>query len=285
MTSSNDKTRFLRALRPFSLVVAVTTCGLGASVAVVEAGGDPALALWVVAAGVLLQAGVNLVNDFTDRNRPGFSPEQRGRIHRNARLGWIAVALAAGFGAWMIVLRGWPMLVLCVLGLLGAWGYTGAPVNYKERGLGVPLVFLLMGVMLVGGAYYAVTGHYGAAVFWLSVPVSLFSSLLLLSNELRDYEADAAASIRTLTVRLGFDAAVRLYQSIVILLASSTLVLGLAGLVRYEFVPLLSLLVLLGPMRRLRAPPPERWRLTPETGRGYAAYGAALLVTVWLGAP
>jgi 1,4-dihydroxy-2-naphthoate octaprenyltransferase len=233
---------------------------------------------------VLLQAGVNLINDHGDRHRPGFSASQRAAIRRNAALGWAAIAVAALFGCWMILLRGWPMLALCAVGLVGAWGYTGAPLNYKERGLGVPMVFLLMGVLLVGGAYYAASGSYDSAILWLSVPVSLFSSLLLLSNELRDYESDRAAGIRTLSVRLGYEPAVRLYQSIIALLLVSTLGLGLGGLIANEVIPLLSLAVLLGPLRLLRAPPAERRHLAPRTGRGFLAYGLALLASVWMGA-
>lgn len=262
-------------------MVALSTCGLGALLALADGAGNPGLALAVVAAGVLLQAGVNLVNDHADRHSPAFDQRQRAAIRRNARLGAGAFALAGLFGLWMVWLRGWPMLALELVGMVGALGYTGHPVNYKERGLGVPLVFLFMGVLLVGGAYYAVAGAYRPSIFWLSLPFSLFASLLLLSNELRDYEADLAEGLRTLTVRLGYAHATRLYQAIIVLLALVTLALGAAGLLAHAVIPLVSLLFLLRPLRLLQRAPAERTELTPATGQGFFAYGLCLLLAVW----
>jgi len=278
-----DKTRFFRALRPFSLVVAVATCGLGVMLALRDGAGNPGLALLVIAAGVLLQAGVNLVNDHADRHSPLFDSEQRVAIHRNARLGVLAFMLTGVFGVYLVWLRGWPMLVLEFVGMVGALGYTGHPVNYKERGLGVPLVFLFMGVLLVGGAYYAVSGSYHAGVFWLSLPFSLFASLLLLSNELRDYEADFEQGLRTLTVRLGYARARRLFQGLIALLVLVTLGLGAIGLLVPAVIPLASLLLLRRPLRLLNEPPTVRAGLPPATGQGFFAYGMCLLLTVWWG--
>lgn len=281
MDSGVDKTRFWRALRPFSLVVALCTCGLGALLALRDGAGSVALAVAVLVAGVLLQVGVNLVNDHADRESPDFDARQRAAIARNTRLGALAFLLAALFGIYMVWLRGWPMFALELTGLLGALGYTGHPVNYKERGLGVPLVFLFMGVLLVGGAYYAVSGHYGLHVLWLSLPFSLFASLLLLSNELRDYEADLAAGLRTLSVRLGYRRAARLYQGLIALLAAVTLGLGTAGLLAFAVLPLASLALLLVPLRLLHSAPAQRRALAPATGRGFFVYGLGLLISVW----
>lgn len=281
VSRATDRTRFFRALRPFSLVVAVATCGLGVMLALRDGAGNVGLALAVVAAGVLLQAAVNLVNDHADLHSPLFDARQRAAIRRNARLGTAALVLAGLFGLYLVWLRGWPMLALELVGMAGALGYTGHPVNYKERGLGVPLVFLLMGVLLVGGAYYAVAGSYRPGVFWLSLPFSLFASLLLLSNELRDYEADVAEGLRTLTVRVGYMRAVRLYQGLIILLALVTVALGAAGLLAHAAIPLLSLLLLRRPLQLLDRSPAERAALAPATGQGFFAYGLCLLPTVW----
>ncbi len=280
---AQDKTRFVRALRPFSLVVAVATCGLGAILALRDGAENPGLAVLVIGAGVLLQAGVNLVNDHADRHSAEFDGGQRAAIRRNTRLGALAFLLAGIVGVYLVWLRGWPMLVLALVGMAGALGYTGHPVNYKERGLGVPLVFLLMGVLLVGGAYFAVSGSYHAGVFWLSLPFSLFASLLLLSNELRDYEADLKQGLRTLTVRLGYARARRLFQGLIVLLALVTLGLRAMGLLAHAAIPLASLLLLSRPLQLLDKAPAERVRLPPATGQGFFAYGLCLLLTVWWG--
>lgn len=283
LSMAPDKTRFARALRPFSLVVAVATCGLGVILALRDGAGNPGLGVLVMGAGVLLQAGVNLVNDHADRHSPQFNAGQRAAIRRNTRLGALAFLLAGIVGVYLVWLRGWPMLLLGLVGMAGALGYTGHPVNYKERGLGVPLVFLFMGVLLVGGAYFAVSGGYHAGVFWLSLPFSLFASLLLLSNELRDYEADLEQGLRTLTVRLGYARAGRLFQGLILLLALVTVGLGAMGLLAHAAIPLASLLLLRRPLRLLDKAPAERTRLPPATGQGFFAYGLCLLLTVWWG--
>ncbi|HHI76486.1 MAG TPA: prenyltransferase, partial [Gammaproteobacteria bacterium] len=155
------------------------------------------------------------------------------------------------------------------------------PLDYKSRGLGVPLVFLLMGVLFVGGAYYAITGHIGWRVIWLSLPFSLLASLLLLSNELRDLEADRAAGIRTLSVRLGRDRAVRLYRLLLAGVYLTALGLYLGGLLPGVLALALTLPALWQPLRLLQAPPQRRQALTPLTGRLYALFSLAFLAGVW----
>ncbi|MES9946273.1 MAG: prenyltransferase [Candidatus Thiodiazotropha sp.] len=193
----NKKYTFLGALRPFSLVVAVATCGLGVSLALIDNAQDAWLAWLVLFTGLLLQIAVNLVNDAPDLANPDLDRLSRENIRRNHKLGWMIMLLAIILGLYMVSIRGWPLFLLGLAGVAGAWGYTGGKVNYKQRGLGIVLVFLLMGVLLIGGSYYVLSGLYTWKVFWLSLPFSLLSSLLLLSNELRDYESDREAGIET----------------------------------------------------------------------------------------
>jgi len=277
-----DKTHFIRALRPFSLIVAIATCGLGVSLALVEGSEQFFLAGLVVVTGLLLQIGVNLINDYRDLRDLHFSPQQRQAIRRNTRIGWSVMLLAILLGLWMVSLRGWPLLLLGITGVFGAWAYTGGQINYKERGLGILMVFLLMGVLLIGGSYYVVTGYYHWNVFWLSIPFSVLSSLLLLSNELRDYEQDLADGIRTLSVRLGYEIGVRLYYSLVTLLYLATVLLYQSGKLQGIALLLVTVFVLWQPLKLLHAPQSQRSRLTPLTGRFYMIYSIAYITTILL---
>jgi 1,4-dihydroxy-2-naphthoate octaprenyltransferase len=267
------------------MVVALVTCGLGVSLALIEGEGDGGLALLVLIAGLLLQAGVNLINDHADLSDGDLSPGDRTAIRRNTRIGWLVIGVAVLIGLYLVSLRGWPLLLLGVVGVLGAWGYTGGRVNYKRRGLGVILVFLLMGVMMVGGSYYVLVADYSQEVFWLSLPFSLFGSLLLLSNELRDYEADRAAGIGTLSVRIGYTSGVRLYLGLAALVYVSTVLLYWAELLPGVVLILLTGLALWQPMRLLSAAPEARARLTPLTGRLYLLFGLSFIATLWVPLP
>lgn len=280
-----DKTVFYRALRPFSLIVAIATCGLGVSLALVEGYTDVFLASLVILNGILLQVAVNLINDHRDLEYAHFSQGQKQAIRRNTRIGLSVMLLAVLLGLYMVSIRGWPLLVLGIIGVFGAWGYTGGAVNYKARGLGVLLVFLLMGILLIGGAYYVVSGTYHLSILWLSVPFSLLSSLLLLSNELRDYEQDLAAGIQTLCVRMGYSHGVMLYYGLVVLLYLVSVLLYQTGKLNGVVFLLITLLVLWQPLKLLHSPHSQRDRLTPLTGRFYFIYSLAYIATIWFPLP
>ena len=156
----------MKALRPPSLVIALVSCGLGAALAWRDGRGDLVATVLVVAAGMVLQAGVNLVNDFFEfktrrvddkiAHLGMFGPERQlveWFIFLSGLACFAAVVPAGLYLAWR---SGWPFAVLGAAGLVGGYAYTGEPLNYKRRGLGVPLVFFLMGVLLVAGSYFAV---------------------------------------------------------------------------------------------------------------------------------
>lgn len=281
----NNKYTFVGALRPFSLVVAVATCGLGISLALIDNADEHWLAWLVLLTGLLLQIAVNLVNDAPDLVNSELDRLSRQNILRNQKIGWIIMLLAVMLGLYMVSIRGWPLLLLGMVGVAGAWGYTGGKVNYKQRGLGIVLVFLLMGVLLIGGSYYVLSGLYTWRVFWLSLPFSLLSSLLLLSNELRDYESDRDAGIRTLIVRIGYHSGVKLYYLLISLVYLICAMLYWAGMLPGFFMLLITSLTLVGPLNLLDSPTTQRQRLTPLTGRFYLLFGATYLATLWMDLP
>lgn len=281
----SSKYTFLGAMRPFSLVVAIATCGLGISLALIDHGEDGWLAWLVLTAGLLLQIAVNLINDYPDLENATLDLATQRSIRRNAKIGWAVMLLAVAIGLYMVSIRGYPLLLLGLVGVAGAWGYTGGKVNYKQRGLGIILVFLLMGVLLIGGSYYVLTGRYTMEVFWLSLPFSLLSSLLLLSNELRDFESDRDAGIRTLIVRIGYDSGVRLYYLLVSLVYLICALLFWSGILPGLLMLLVTSVALIGPISQLKSSPAQRIKLTSLTGRFYLLFGATYLATLWSGLP
>ena len=272
-----------KALRPFSLVVAIVSCGLGIHLAWQEGFTDWPVALWVLAGGILAQAGINLINDIeelpglrTQRDRN--SQAARRMILRNRNLGILCFALASFIAAYLISLRGWPLLLLVVASAIASLSYNTGPLNFKHRGLAMVQVFLLMGVIMVQGAYLVMTGHFSSRVLLLSLPTSLLISLLLLSNELRDWEIDRHNGIGTLTVRIGYQRGVHLYW----LLIATAYLFAAAFFITNQLHQLLWLLLplpLLIPIRRyLQAD--QRMRLTPLTGRFFFLFGLAYVLAL-----
>lgn len=261
----------LKALRPFSFSVALITCVVGIVGAATLMEIDPWLALAVVLGAVLLQAGVNLINDYSDLQ---WQQDSRCRtmIRRNFRLGLSCFFLAAACGVVLVAARGLPLLLLFLLGLVGALGYTLEPINFKRRGLAVALVFWLMGMLMVCGSYYAVTGSVSWLIFYQAIPVSLISSLLLLANELRDHQVDEQQGVRTLTVRIGFKPAMGLYKILLLAVFLISVVLWWQeGLSAAWWLLSLPMLWLIG--RLLSSEQSLRNNLPPMTGRFFMLFG------------
>ncbi|MCB1756641.1 MAG: prenyltransferase [Gammaproteobacteria bacterium] len=272
---------FSGSLRPFSLAVAVVSTGLGLVLAWQEGFRDVFLLTLILAGSVLAQAGINLINDLEDLQQTpqaAIDAQSRRLIVRNARIGFACFFLAGLIGAYFIALRGWPMFWMLVFSAFLALNYNMGPLNFKHRGLAVFQVFVLMGVVLVQGAYMAMSGHFSLQAASLSVPISLLVSLLLLSNELRDWEVDRDKQVRTLTVRIGYDNAVRLYWGLIILAyLLALLLLGLGELEQVWWL-LLPLPVLIPISRYMRAN--QRRRLTPLTGRFFLLFGVAFILSL-----
>ncbi|MCX7038337.1 MAG: prenyltransferase [Spirochaetes bacterium] len=275
---------WLKALRPPSLVIAGFSCFLGVALAYRAGRGNLLSAVLVVTAGVVLQAGVNLVNDF-------FEFKQRKIDDTIARLevfgaerellewfifltGLACFALVAPVGLYLAWRTGWPLLALGAAGFAGGYFYTGEPFAYKRRGLGVVFVFFLMGVFMVVGSHYATAGVFSPLSLWASIPVSILVSLILLANELRDFEPDSRHGIRTLAVRIGYRRAAALYFLLLGLAYAGPWVLAAAGLFPRPFLTLAAAPLAVPPSVLLFRPSEMRARIIPLVMLHHLCYGA-----------
>ncbi len=266
---------FNQSLRPFSLVVALVSCGLGVALALLAGYGDAVRATVIVLAGLLLQAGVNLINDQSDLPllQGGGYQALRAVIRRHTRWGYGCIAVSALVGGVFIVDVGWSLLLVVALGLVGAVGYTTEPIHYKRRGLGVLLVFWLMGVLMIVGAYHAMSAPLSWDILWLSLPISMLVALLLLSNELRDWEDDCRDGVLTLVVRLGYPRASKLYLLMLIATYLICLLLWQQQLLLRLWPLLASVLLLPELVRLLSVSADQRKPLTPKSGRLLLLFG------------
>src|SRR6266536_2700371 len=208
-----------------------------------------------------------------------------GRLSEREALGLAAAAFAAAVavGLWLVAVRGWPVAVLGLLGLVGGFGYTAPPLEYKFHALGPPLVFLLMGPLMVVGAYYVSSGAFTWTALVVSLPVGLLVTAILHGNEWRDVSEDARAGISTLSVRAGRAFAHELYLALVI---GAYLVLALA--VAVGVLPPQSLLAMLSLPLLVRAIRASELGATGqqraiamidlETAQLHAAFGSLLVV-------
>jgi 1,4-dihydroxy-2-naphthoate octaprenyltransferase len=272
-----------KALRMPSLVIAGFSCALGIVMAYRDGRGDLLNAIAVMAAGLALQAGVNLVNDFFEFRQKkvgdkistyGFSVEDRQFLEVLIFLVGLAFFGVTGLlGLFLAWRSGWPVLLFGLFGWLGGFFYTGEPLNYKRRGLAVTLVFFIMGVVMIAGAYYAVAGSFSWLTVAASVPVSFLISLILLANELRDFESDRRFGIQTLSVRIGYDSAVTLYCVLLGLAYAGPVVLHFLGVFAHPWLIFLAVPSAVPPLLFIRRPPEKRSPIIPLVMLHHLVYG------------
>ncbi len=200
-------------LRPFSFTASLTPVAAGGALAWVDGMFNLGLYLLALLGGVLLHIGTNVVNEVYDV-RQGIdtitSPRAshavlKGRFSERGalQLAFVAFAAAVAVGIALIAFRGWPIVVLGLIGLAGGYFYTAPPFQYKFRALGLPLVFLLMGPLMTLGGYYAVSGEWSPAALVLSIPIGFLVTAILHGNEWRDIREDTRAGISTISAQVG----------------------------------------------------------------------------------
>jgi 1,4-dihydroxy-2-naphthoate octaprenyltransferase len=201
------------AIRPKTLPAAASGVLMGSALAWLDGLFQLLPALAALGVALLLQIGSNVANDVYDFERGTDTSERQGPL-RVTQAGlltpaqvkrgmWIIFALAAGLGLYLAFLRGWVVIAIGLAAILSAIAYTGGPFPLGYYGLGDLFVFIFFGVAAVAGTYFVQVGSVSAAAWWMSVPVGLIITAILVVNNLRDIENDRKGGKFTLAVRLG----------------------------------------------------------------------------------
>lgn len=162
--------------------------------------------------GVAMQLGVNFANDYSDFVR-GADAKRVGPV-RAASSGVVApdhvrIAAIAAFGIAGLVGLMLSLAVDARLLLVGAacllagWLYTGGPRPYGYLGLGEAFVFVFFGLVATAGTVYVETGRITPLAIVMACGMGFLATAILVLNNLRDIETDAAAGKRTLATRIG----------------------------------------------------------------------------------
>ena len=182
-----------------------------------------ALALKV---GVWLQIGVNFANDYsdgvkgTDENRIGptrlvASGLASAKAVKNAA--FISFAIASVAGLWLSLLTSPLLILIGILAIAAAWGYTGGKNPYGYSGLGEVSVFTFFGLVATMGTYYAQTEKVTVLSFIVAIPMGALSCAILAVNNIRDRAQDELVGKKTLAVRLGDVKARRMFVALLVL--------------------------------------------------------------------
>jgi 1,4-dihydroxy-2-naphthoate octaprenyltransferase len=236
-------------VRPFSFTASVLPVSVGGAIALSQGRMHWPLFIAALLGALGLHIGTNVINEIYDV-RHGIdsitSPRMsmailKGRIsERDAFVvAWSGFILALLMGIFLVLHRGWPIVLLGLIGFIGGYFYTAPPFQYKYRALGLPLVFLLMGPLMVVGSYFAVTGAFDPNLLIVSLPVGLLVTAILHGNEWRDVAEDTRHGFTTFSAQVGREAAHWVY---VMLVLGAYVAVGLAVMV--GALPTLALLTL-----------------------------------------
>jgi len=242
---------WIAGARPRTLPVSAAPVVVGTAAAYFAAG---SLIWWRAGAALVvalaLQVAVNYANDYSDGIR-GTDDQRRGPVRlvasglaspravRTAALLACLVAAAAGFALAAAV--DWELLLVGVVAIAAAWGYTGGPRPYGYAGFGELMVFVFFGIVATCGSQYVQIATVTGTAWWGSFVVGLPTVAVLLANNIRDIPTDAVSGKRTLAVRIG---PVRARQAFGFCIAGAFLALALVcldapwALLGYLSVPL-----------------------------------------------
>lgn len=211
---------WLLAIRPKTLPAAIGPILVGTAVAIDAKSFHALSALVSLLVAALLQIIANLANDVFDFRR-GADVDRLGPI-RVTQSGLIApervlaatavvIALAIGCGLYLVWRGGWPILLLGLVSILAAVAYTGGPFPLGYHGLGDLFAFLFFGFVGVAGSAFVQMNELTWTAVLASLPIGCLVAAIIVVNNLRDIETDAAAGKRTLAVRLGARATIGEY--------------------------------------------------------------------------
>jgi 1,4-dihydroxy-2-naphthoate octaprenyltransferase len=221
---------WVMAARPQTLPAGAAPVVVGVGLAVHAGVAAPLPAVAALVGALLLQVGTNFANDYYDAvkgadtdEREGFTRVTAGGLIEPAEVKRAMIgtyALAVVVGSYLVAVGGVPIVVVGLSGIAAGVLYTGGPLPYGYRGLGDLFVFVYFGLVAVTGTYYVQAvasmesvglfpttlpaGSVPLAAVVASLPAAGLSTAILVVNNIRDRETDAAAGKKTLVVYLGY---------------------------------------------------------------------------------
>lgn len=204
-----------------------------------------ALALKV---GVWLQIGVNYANDYsdgvkgTDTNRIGPTRLVASGLAsaKSVKMAaYISFLIASIAGVWLALLTSPLLILMGIISIAAAWGYTGGKNPYGYNGLGELSVFVFFGLVATVGTYFAQTEKITLLSFIVAIPMGALACAILAVNNIRDRAQDELVGKRTVAVRLGDTKARRAFVALLVLAHTAAIA---------TFIPTTMLTLLAAPL-------------------------------------
>src|SRR5215813_3809730 len=204
---------WLWAIRPFTLPASVVPVLVGTALAFHDGHFVGVRFVLTLLGSVLVQVGTNLVDEYTDHEKAG----SQGKLlapYKVIALGLLSpqvvragavlsFGVATIIGSYLVLVTSWFLLLFCVASLAVAYGYSGGPMPLGNVGLGQPLVFIFMGLLMVMATYYVQTTTLTRQALVAALPVACLVTAILVVNDLRDIDEDRQTGKVTPASRFG----------------------------------------------------------------------------------
>lgn len=225
---------WIAAARPRTLPLSLASIILGSFLALADQHFSWQIALLAVLTTVFLQILSNFANDYGDAVS-GKDTELRvgprravatGDITREAMLRGIVVtatlSLISGIGLLAVAFYSagpklfWIFLMLGLLSIAAAIGYTNGKRPYGYAGFGDIAVLMFFGWVGVLGTYFLYTHSLSLILLLPATSVGLFATGVLNVNNIRDIETDTMTGKRSIPARIGRALAIRYHWGLLI---------------------------------------------------------------------
>lgn len=199
------------ACRPRTLLVSVGPVLVGTALAWSSADQmNWVLALFTLLTALWIQIGTNLMNDVLDTHHAKDKVD-RIHLHRNKYLdakqffigGCVSFSLAFLFGIPLMMVGGWPLMVILLLSIACGYLYTGGPFPFAYTGISDLFILLFYGCVLTAATAYLQTGVLSFHALFAGIQLGLLTIVPHAINNLRDRNDDMLVDKKTLTVRFG----------------------------------------------------------------------------------
>jgi 1,4-dihydroxy-2-naphthoate octaprenyltransferase len=228
------------AVRPATLAASVAPVLAGTPVAIHEGGIRPVAGFGALVVALAMQVGVNFANDYSDFVRGADTPRRVGPVRAAAsgvvapdHVRWAAVVafgVAGAAGLALSLATDWRLLLVGAASILAAWLYTGGPRPYGYLGLGELFVFVFFGLVATCGTVYVEALRVTSLAVLAGIGIGCLATAILVLNNLRDIETDAAAGKRTLATRIGRDRTVILLVLLIVAAFVVPVVMSILGI-------------------------------------------------------
>lgn len=183
---------------------------------------------------LLLQIGINLIHDYYDaislndayKFQSSFTGGSNYIQHGISSpiniftTGLVLVLIGGSIGIYLNTYQeGNVIILLGSFGALLAIFYSANPLKLSHKGFGELITLIIYGILPTIASYYLQVGTLTNfnELMLLSLPIGILAALIVLINNLHDFEADVLVNKRTLVVRIGKKWSIQAYRVLMVL--------------------------------------------------------------------